>query len=205
MNAIKEYLRQQLSHFDSTALWSPVIIRDAARVLGYWAVPSFLTVIAVATFKEHVPSKYLEAAIGEGIGPHLWNVIGTLALILVGLNILMPGSKRLANAAYQVLTNTYAIGGLTLGLLCGQMAVGLAALPKSIELWRVWLLGTGGAFLVFQAMTLNFSLWYLGHLMDPQQPTNGFLQRVQAVDLRLRVVAFALFSVLPIALLFLEL
>lgn len=65
-------------------------------------------------------------------------------------------------------------------------------------------MGAGSAFLAIQALLLNFSLWYLGHLMASREQHDGFLHRVERVSLRLRVAAFMLFSALPVTLLFME-
>ncbi|WP_200182646.1 hypothetical protein [Ectothiorhodospira mobilis] len=167
-------------------------------------MPSFVIVWLVDRYRENLPSSYLEAAISEGIGPHLWNVIGTLALFLVGLALLFPRSKFIAKSAHQVLINTYAIGGLSFGLLFGQLATALVSASANVEAWKTWLMGVGSAFLAIQVLLLNFSLWYLGHLMASREQDDGFLHRVEQVDLPLRVVAFALFSALPVALLFME-
>jgi hypothetical protein len=101
------------------------------------------------------------AAISEGIGPHLWNVVGTLGLVLVGFFLLFPRSQFIARSAHQVLINTYAIGGLSFGLLFGQLSTALASAAANVALWKAWLMGAGGVFLAFQALALNFSLWYL--------------------------------------------
>lgn len=119
MHRLREYLRAQLQQFDRTALWSSHIAKEGALIVFWWAAPAFLIVWFVARYREYVPSAYFEAAISEGIGPHLWNVVGTLGLLLVGLALLFPGSRFIARSAYQVLINTYAIGGLSFGLLFG--------------------------------------------------------------------------------------
>ena len=65
-------------------------------------------------------------------------------------------------------------------------------------------MGAGSGFLAIQALLLNFSLWYLGHLMASREQSDGFLHRVERVALRLRVASFMLFGALPVALLFME-
>ncbi|MCL2344847.1 MAG: hypothetical protein FWC58_03220 [Desulfobulbus sp.] len=210
MNKLKAYLQAQLQSFDRGALWSPQILKEGCLVMACWSIPAIAIVCLVALYREHIPSIYLEAAISEGIGPHLWNVIGTLALLLVGLAFLFPRSKLIAKSAHQVLINTYAIGGLSFGLLFGQLAMALVSASANVTAWKVWFMGGGSVFLAILALSLNFSLWYLGHLMAsreerlPQGERNCFLRRVERVDLRLRVAAFTLFAVLPVAFLFME-
>lgn len=204
MHKFKAYLQAQLQPFDRGALWSPQILKEGGSVIACWAIPAFAIVFLVDRYREHLPSVYLEAAISEGIGPHLWNVIGTLALVLVGLAFLFPRSSLVAKSAYQVLINTYAIGGLSFGLLFGQLATALVSASVNVAAWKAWLMGAGSAFLATQALLLNFSLWYLGHLMASREQHDGFLHRVERVSLRLRVAAFMLFSALPVTLLFME-
>lgn len=204
MHKLREYLLTQLRPFDRAALWSSNVAKEGAFVIFWWAAPSFLIVWLVARYREYVPSAYLEAAISEGIGPHLWNAVGTLGLVLVGFALLFPGSRFIARSAYQVLINTYAIGGLSFGLLFGQLATALASAAANLASWKAWLMGAGGVFLAVQVLALNFSLWYLGHLMASREASDGFLHRVERVALRLRLVAFLFLAVLPIALLFME-
>jgi len=204
MHKLREYLRTQLQPFDRAALWSSHVAKEGALVVFWWAAPSFLIVWLVADYREHVPSAYLEAAISEGIGPHLWNVIGTLGLVLVGFALLFPRSRFIARSAYQVLINTYAIGGLSFGLLFGQLATTLASATANVAAWKAWLMGAGSVFLAVQTLTLNFSLWYLGHLMASREASDGFLHRFEGVALRLRIFAFLFLAVLPITLLFME-
>jgi len=199
---IRAYFQEQLALFDRSALWSTQVAKEGAFVAFWWGLPAFLVVWCVANFPHSLPLLYLSAAISEGIGPHLWNVIGTLGLVLVGLALLFPKSKYLAKSAYQVLINTYAIGGLSFGLLFGQLATSIAS--ANIQQWKLWLLGVGGVFLAIQLLLLNFSLWYLGHLMVSREFGSDFLSRVERVHWRLRVLAAALIAGLPVVLLFAE-
>jgi len=201
---LKGYFLAQLQPFDRETLWSPQILKKGGLVAACWAIPAFAIVCLVARCREYLPSMYLEAAIAEGIGPHLWNVIGMLGLSLAGLAFLFPRSKLLAKSAYQVLINTYAIGGLSFGLLFGQLTMALASASANVTAWKAWLMGSSSALLAILVLLLNFSLWYLGHLMASREERDGFLHRVEQVDLRLRVVAFILFTVLPVSLLFME-
>lgn len=204
MHKLREYICTQLQPFDRAALWSSHIAKKGALVIFSWATPSVLIVWLVARYRKHVPSAYLEAAISEGIGPHLWNVVGTLGLVLVGFALLFPRSRFIARSAYQVLINTYAIGGLSFGLLFGQLATALTSAAANVASWKAWFMGAGGFFLAVQALTFNFSLWYLGHFMASREASDGFLHRVEGVALRLRLAAFLFLAVLPITLMFME-
>ena len=199
-----QYIAAQLQQFNSANLWSRRSALEGMRILLGWAVPSFSFVLAVDRFHEHVPSVYLQAAISEGIGPHLWNVIGTLGLVLFGLALLFPRVHFIARSAHQVLINTFAIGGLSFGLLFGQLATALVSATANIATWKAWLIGAGGLFLAIQVLALNFSLWYFSQLMASREEADHFLHQVERVALRLRVAAFLVISVTPLVLLFME-
>lgn len=200
-DAFKSYFQAQLQPFDRKTLWSPKILKESLVVL-WWAVPAFVLVLMVDRYPKYLPSTYLDKAISEGIGPHLWNVIGTLGLFLVGLALLFPRSKFIAKSAHQVLINTYAMGGLSFGLVTGQLITEFVPASENIETWKAWLLGTEALFLVCQIILLNLSLWYLGHLMASREHDDGFLHRVECVSLPLRLFGFSVVSLLPTALLF---
>jgi hypothetical protein len=202
MKRLKSYLREQLKSFDRTALWSPTIIKEGGTIVFWWASPAFALALIAAKCQKHLPSAYLKAAIEEGIGPHLWNLIGTIGLIFVGLAFLFPRARFIARSAYQVLINTYAIGGLTLGLALGQFAA--AVTVSRMAVWRTWLIGAGAAFLALQVLLLNFSLWYLGNLMVSGEENDGFLYRVARVHFRIRLCAAVFVIGLSVIVLFME-
>ncbi|MCV2439849.1 hypothetical protein [Paucibacter sp. DJ2R-2] len=204
MNRLRQYLSTQFQPFDRAALWSSQVAKEGALIVFWWAVPSFLFVWLVSRFRDYLPAAYLESAISEGIGPHLWNVVGTLGLVLVGFALLFPRSRLIARSAYYVLINTNAIGGLSFGLLFGQLFTRFAASTKNLALWKVWLMGAGGVCLAIQVLALNFSLWYLGHLMATREASDGFLHRVERIDFPLRLFAFLFFGTFPVILLFME-
>jgi len=199
---MKAYLQEQLKSFDRGALWSNEAASEGVKVVAGWAIPAFFFVLLVSHLASYRPVSYLEKAVAEGIGPHLWNVIGTLGLVLVAISLLLPGSRFLAKSAYQVLINTYAIGGLSFGLLFGQLAAAVAT--SNTESWLKWVVGLGGLALAVQVLFLNFSLWYLGHLMASREKSDGFLHRVEKVHLRGRVVAALIVGGIPAILLCME-
>ncbi|KVP09144.1 hypothetical protein WJ84_26285 [Burkholderia ubonensis] len=120
-----------------------------------------------------------------------------LGLVLFGLAVLFPKIKFIATGAYQVLINTYGMGGLAIGLLIGKIGAQLPSSLSKLELWRAWLAGTGIALLMFELFVLNFSLWCFASLMRPTKEDDGFLRHVASIDLRLRLFAFILLSILP--------
>lgn len=199
---MKSYIQAQFHSFDRHALWSQNVLKEGGSLIFWWAAPSFVLALLVDHYRGHIPTSYLETAISEGISPHLWNVIGTVAFVLFGLTLLFPRWKFLSKSAYNVLINAYAIGGLSFGLIFGQLVTAIASASENINAWKMWLMGTGSIFLIFVSLSLNFSLWYLGHLTGSGESNSEFLRRVEQVNLRIRFVGFALFSILPCALLF---
>jgi hypothetical protein len=201
MQKIRSFVNSQAVVFRGQ-MWSPDIVKNGAATFLWWAVPAMIFVLCTHIFKEKLPSAYLEKAISEGIGPHLWNVIGALALTLVGLSFLFPRSEFIAKSASQVLINTYAIGGLSFGLLFGQVITSFFSL--NMEQWKMWLTGLGVIFFAVQIILLNFSLWYMAFLMSSREQASGFLHTLEKSSFSLRILAFFIFSVLPILLLMLE-
>lgn len=203
MSLFKSFLKNEFEHFDRGALWSPAAAREGVLVFLCWALPAIALALVVDHYSSYLPQNYLKAAISEGIGPHLWNVIAIAGLSLVGLAFLFPRSRIVTRSAYQVLINTYAIGGLTFGLLIGQVPKMLFFDSDQVEILELWLTGTGYLILILQALMLNFSLWYLGNLMIRKDDGNSFIDQVTRLDIRLRIFGFCLFTAQPLLLFFL--
>ncbi|CAJ9280058.1 Uncharacterised protein [Burkholderia pseudomallei] len=194
---VRSYLKAQLAPFNRSFFWSTIVPIEGLRVAFWWAAPATVAVLFITHFKNRLPASYLEAAISDGIGPHIWNVVGMLGLVLFGLALLFPKIKFIATGAYQVLINTYGMGGLAIGLLIGKIGAQLPSSLSKIELWKAWLAGTGIALLMLELFVLNFSLWCFASLMRSTKEDDGFLRHVASIDLRLRLFAFILLSILP--------
>ncbi|WP_155774593.1 hypothetical protein [Burkholderia stagnalis] len=197
LSKLFSYIKEQLTPFERSTVWSPLVFVEGVTIVFWWAAPAMIAVWLITYFRKHLPFNYLNAAISDGIGPHLWNVVGMLGLALFGLAVLIPRCKFIANSAYQVLINTYAMGGLAIGLLIGQITARLPSALSKLELWKAWLTGTGIAFVMLELFALNFSLWCLASLMRTAAGHDGFLRRVERIDLRLRFLAFVFLSILP--------
>lgn len=204
LGRFNRYMRSQLSCFRKESLWSARDINEGMLIIFCWAIPAFLIVCLVEYFHDYLPANYLKAAVSEGIGPHLWNVIGVISFVFVGFAILLPRSKFIARCAYHLLVNTYAIRGLSLGLLTGQLLIYSDPVVGSVDLWKAWIISTGLILLVALAFLLNFSFWYLGVLMNSQGKSGGFLHCMESVDLWIRVFAFIFLSILSTVFLFME-
>ncbi|WP_186165056.1 hypothetical protein [Burkholderia gladioli] len=197
LSKVRPYLKAQLAPFNRSFFWSAIVPIEGLRVAFWWAAPATVAVLFITHFKSRLPASYLEAAISDGIGPHIWNVVGMLGLVLFGLAVLFPKIKFIATGAYQVLINTYGMGGLAIGLLIGKIGAQLPSSLSKIELWKAWLAGTGIALLMFELFVLNFSLWCFASLVRSTKEDDGFLRHVASIDLRLRLFAFILLSILP--------
>jgi hypothetical protein len=204
MHKLKDRLQAPLQFFDREVLWSPGILKEGVSNVAGWAIPAIIMVWLVDRYHEHIPSAYLMAAISEGISPHLWNVMGTLALVLTGLSFLFPRSKLVAKSACQILISTHAVGGLLFGLLSGQLATAFMRMSARGAIWKICLAGAGSAFWAILALLLNFFIWYLGYLMTSREKNDGFLHRVERVSLWPRMAVFVLLSGSPVAFLFME-
>lgn len=197
LSNIRSYLKVQFAPFSLSFFGSSIAPIEGLRVAFWWVSPATLAVLFIAQFRNQLPASYLEAAISDGIGPHIWNVVGMLGLALFGLAVLFPRVKFIATGAYQILINTYGMGGLAIGLLIGKI---LAQLPPSLsklELWDAWFAGTGITLLILELFVLNFSLWCFASLMRSTKENGGFLHHVENIDLRLRLFTFILLSILP--------
>jgi hypothetical protein len=199
---LKAYIRTQFSKFDYSDFSPLPGVRNAAVIFMAWALPAVLTVTFTNWRGRYTSVKYLNAAISEGIGPHLWNVVGAVGIALFGLFILVPRSKWLALAANNVLVNTYAIGALTFGILFGQWANAFAT--ANLDRWQAWANGVGFGFLFTSVITLNFIVWYLGYLSMPARINTGFAAKLSTVDLRVRAIFGVLFVTVPTICLMLE-
>ncbi|MCA8157757.1 hypothetical protein [Burkholderia contaminans] len=197
LSKLLSYIKEQLTPFEHSTVCPPLVFVEGVTIVFWWAAPAMVAVWLITYFKRHLPLNYLDAAISDGIGPHLWNIVSMLGLALFGLAVLLPRCKFIANSAYQVLVNTYAMGGLAIGLLVGQVTTQLPSALSKLALWKAWLSGTGIALVMLGLFALNFSLWCLASLMRTAAGHDGFLRRIERIDLRLRFLAFVLLSILP--------
>jgi hypothetical protein len=72
---MKKYLKEQFKHFNVSDVWPGRQLKEAAKVFLAWSVPAFLFVVWATTY--HPSVKFYQDAIAEGIGPNLWNVLGS--------------------------------------------------------------------------------------------------------------------------------
>jgi len=163
-----------------------------------WALPAFTFVIVTSSFYPDVV--FYKKAITEGIGPNLWNAIGSFGLFAFGLAILLSESLLLRTIAVQILSNTYSIGCLTFGLLCGQFYA--LANNTSLEWWQMGLFGVTSVFLLLIVLCYNTFVWYLTFLLQNDRgDKSSFIIKLEQMSVIWRFLLGGLATV-PITLLF---
>jgi hypothetical protein len=168
-----------------------------------WVVPAVAFVLAVSWLESFRRADYLQAAISQGIGPELWNVIGCFGFSLFGLALLWPRARITRLAAHHVLANAFGIGALTFGLLLGQSIVAIAG--ATVEAWQAWFFGVSVTLLFLISALFNLAAWYGALLTSPAaQQDGGFLHWWSGRPLLLRGSLALLLMLLPIALLIAE-
>jgi hypothetical protein len=185
-NRAGDWLRHHLRDFERADFWPGSALSQAVTVLLAWALPASVGVLVTDWLGNHRSVAYLQLAIQEGIGPHLWNVFGMLGLALAALLIAAPRQRWLASAAYQVLQNTYALGALMFGLLVGEWCC--APAPADAGVLRT----TGIGLLFSSALTLNLVVWYCAFLVSPARLDRGFMHKVARLATPFRLLCAAL-------------
>lgn len=193
-----ELLSQQFNHFERGAVIPGDNFKEALSIFLAWALPAFLFVLSVDAFFPEV--NFYQAAISEGVGPNLWNAIGSFGLFSFGISVMFPKSHTCALVARHILVNTYAIGCLTFGLLVGQWCV----LPSTewFAWWQWGLFGVTSGFLLVVVFLYNLAVWYLSFLVQEESGRkSGFLGKMEHVHWVWRTV-IGLFIALLTTLLF---
>lgn len=172
---MKEFLAQKFSHFEINDFSPRGSLGGAFTTFFSWALPALLFVLWAETY--HPEVDFYKAAIREGLGPNLWNALGSLGIFAFGIAVVFSTLHTPAKIAKQILSNTYAIGCLTFGLLVGHWYL----LPTDDLLW--WQRGLFGAisgFFLILLFIYNFSVWYLGFLiLDASGNKSSFLLKLE--------------------------
>ncbi|KWB78521.1 hypothetical protein WL40_32795 [Burkholderia ubonensis] len=171
LHRTRRWLKHHTRDFARSDFWPGWALKQAVIVLAAWAVPAVAGVLVTDWLSRHRPVTYLQTAIREGIGPHVWNVFAMLGMILTGLLIAAPRQRWLAIAAHQVLQNTYALGALMFGLLLGEWIC--VATPQ-----RAFVLIIAMRLMIAAAFGLNLAVWYVAFLVSPERLNTGFMHTV---------------------------
>ncbi|WP_146150839.1 hypothetical protein [Photobacterium indicum] len=146
---------------------------------AWWIVPTVVAVALVEVLGRKFSVTYLQKAIGQGVSPELWNTLGVIALISMGVSILLSRFDAIhsfsAKIANKLLLVSFEVGLLGLGVIIGQTIFGF---EKSQFLnWQVWFFGIGFVSMILIAILLNFILWFCSQIIYSQDGKTNFMQK----------------------------
>ena len=79
ISPISNFLSSQFEHFERNDLFPETQhLSEALTIFFSWSVPAFLFVWWSSTYFPEV--QFYKDAIDEGLGPHLWQVVGSFGL-----------------------------------------------------------------------------------------------------------------------------
>lgn len=191
-------IKKQLSNFDKSVFVDIELLKEGIYIALYWIIPSFIFVGLTKNYIDYLPEKYFEQAISEGIGVHLWNVMGTFGFIFFGMFILFPRISFFSKSSYHIFINTYAIGCLSLGLIAGNFFFLFSDAVIEYSIFRKVLAGTSSIIMIFYVFLLNYSLFYLSQLMVVRNRKKDFIDVIGTLKLPLRFFCFIFFVLIPI-------
>jgi len=194
------YIKKQFAHFERDDFWPGVEWRGAITVFLAWVIPSCLFVMWSQNYYPHV--EFYKKAITEGLGPNLWNAIGSFGLFAFGVAIVFSKFSTPKNIAISILSNTYGIGCLTFGLLLGQWFTALS--DTEIIWWKVGLFGVTSALLLVVVFFYNLFIWYLSYLLGGRENQKSlFLKKLEQMHWLWRA-SIGVFVVVLITVIFLS-
>ncbi len=183
---MSHYLLKEFSYFNRKDLWSKKQFLIALGIFLIWALPAF---IIVFLYSKYFPnSAFLCGAITEGIGPNLWNFIGSLGLISFGLTLIFSKNiKFLEIISVKILSTTFAIGSLTFGLLLGQWYFLLTT--SNLVWWIIGFLGVTSGLLILVIFLCNLVIWYLLFLIaEENEEKSQFLNSLEKMHFIFRFI-----------------
>ena len=176
-------MKNVLSVFDREDFHPKNDVFEAVYTFAVWALPAFIFVIWANTYYPEV--EFYQKAIKEGIGPNLWNTIGSFGLFSFGVAIGLSSFKIPSVIAKQILSNTYAIGCLTFGLLVGQWY--FLSLNELVW-WQQGLFGITSVFLLGVVFIYNTIIWYLGFLVgSSHNQKSAFILKFETIHIFWRI------------------
>ncbi len=155
-----------------------------------WSIPAFIFVFWTNSYYPDV--EFYNNAIKEGIGPNLWNAIGGFGIFAFGIAVIFSPFSTPSVIAHKILSNAYAIGCLSFGLLVGQWFL----LPfAQLEWWQKGLFGVTSVFLLPLSFVYNLVIWYLSFLIqNSRQNKSAFLINITKLHWLLRALLGAFVS-----------
>ncbi|NAX47410.1 hypothetical protein CAG70_10410 [Photobacterium halotolerans] len=182
--SVINYVIQRFCHFERCDINPGNSYKEAISVFLAWTVPAFIFVLWASNFYPEV--KLYHDAITEGIGPNLWNVIGSFGFFSFGIAMIFSNHTGPALVADKVLSNAYAIGCLNFGLLSGQWCFLLST--EDLIWWQRGFFGVTSGLLMVIVFFYNFILWYLSFFVKNEHTGKSvFLTKLGQVHLGWRV------------------
>lgn len=180
--------------FYRNGFWSRGEFEGAVRDSVTWGISGLLLVLLATVATDYSSGEYLTIAAGEGLGPRLWNVIGTAGLVFFGVFLMRPlaGTAYLANL---FLSGTHSLGAFMAGLILGGFLLQIPAMFVDhgwvwLSIWTV-VLSVGLATCVL----MNFCVWYIGWLVKQQGP---FLNWLNGIGVKYRISVGVFFALMPL-------
>lgn len=156
-----KYLRGELERFSLDDFYIKSEIKNSLFIFLWWSIPALAFVVLVKYFGSFRATEYYGKAISEGIGPALWNVMGSFGIAFLGLSIIFKRSTWFSIAANKILMNVYSIGCLTFGLIFGQFICLLPELDNYLQGWRLFLFAPTISILLLALVIINLCIWCL--------------------------------------------
>ncbi|WP_200258030.1 hypothetical protein [Halorhodospira neutriphila] len=199
-NKVRAFFRSNFGHFAKEDFWPGKKWIEPTKIFFVWAIPAFFFVLWSSKYASD--AQFFQSAVREGIGPNLWNLIGSLGLFVLGLSVIFPGFDSLRGIARNILLNTFAIGSLTFGLLFGRFFVNFPI--GGISWWKEGLFGVTSALLFFVVFLYNLAIWYLSYLLGVDNiEKSPFVSKIERCKLPVRFL-IGIFVSLLILLIFLS-
>lgn len=192
-------IKSQFSHFNRNDFNPGSKLFEAIAEMLYWVIPAVLFVFI--TQKHYPDVEFYKSAMDEGIGPNLWNAIGSFGLFAFGIAIALSKEIWPSKIARNILQNTYSIGCLTIGLIIGQF---FSQYPTNALWWQHGLFGVTSVLLIGIVILYNLSIWYLGFLIqNSESGKSSFLTKLEQMHSIWKVI-IGTFIALLITLIFLS-
>ncbi len=192
----QEYIISQLSPTKNGLRLKREEFLEGITIFLYWSIPSFFFALLQKIENHNFPSLYIKSAVEEGIGPHIWNIFGSIGLVFFGLTIIAPRFKFFRISASQILLNTYAMGSLSIGLMTGNLSIIFDS--SRIDFWNEIFLKISFFLLLTTIVTINFATWYCAKIIGKEEQKDCLTHLLTKVDIKIRLVLGILIAILPI-------
>ncbi len=199
---IRSVLEKELSAFSLRDIIPSAGWRDYGVTSAYWIIPAALYVLLVENLGWLRKADDLYKVIkGESDGPGLWNVMGALGLLLLGISIATSKTeschKLLAKLSHGVLVKTFEIGLLTFGILLGKLI--FAFEKANIPMPQIWLRGVC-FFLQFAIVfAMNTFTWCLAQSIYNTRGKAAIMYKISILSLSLNLFIGFLVAVVSVA------